>query len=201
MEVIHEKAIENQVLVKEVMSSPVISVNVDACIPLVASLMDHYPIGCVLITNEEGEPVGIITQKDLVVRVLTKIPDESFVIRILGGDERASMLTAGDVMTSPVVVITPEKNLVETARKMRQHDIRRLGVVSKGKIVGIVSERDILSVTPAMIEILREEKRIAGILPKDYLGQVMVAGLCEECDNWSTNLTESNGLYLCEECV
>ena len=84
---------------------------------------------------------------------------------------------------------------------MRQNNIRRLGVVFEGNIVGIISESDILSVTPAIIEILREEKRIAGILPKDYLGQVVIAGLCEECENWSNNLKESNGLYICEDCV
>lgn len=90
MNVIHETENEEHVLVKDVMTSPVISVNENECIPLVASLMDHYPIECVMITNEEGEPVGIITEKELVVRVLTKITDESFVLRLLGGDARAS---------------------------------------------------------------------------------------------------------------
>lgn len=197
----HEIEIEDQVLVKDVMASPVISVNENACIPLVASLMGNYSIGCVMITNEEGGPVGIVTEKDLVVRVLTKTTDEGFVIRLWGGDARASRLTVGEVMTSSVVVITPDTNLVEAARKMRQHNIRRLGVVSKGKIVGIISERDILSVTSEIIEILREKKRIAGIIPADYLGQIVIAGYCEECDNWFNDLNESNGIFLCEECV
>ncbi len=198
---VHETEIENMVLVKDIMTRPVISVEENECIPLVARLMKYYKIGCVVVTNKEKEPLGIITEKDLVIRVLTKVTDEGFVIRILRGDTQNSWLNAGEVMTSPVVVISPENNLIEAARKMRRHNIRRLVVVSDGRIIGIITNRDILNVTPEIIEILREEKKIAEVFPEDYSGQTEIAGYCEECGNWFINLNESNGGFLCEECA
>lgn len=196
-----ETTTEEQLLVKDVMTTPLITVKENTCIPMIAQLMKHCKIGSVVVTSEKGKPLGIITERDLVVRILTKITDKGLVKRVLGGDAHIGKLTAGEVMTSPLVVITPDKTLVEAARKMRRHDIRRLGVTSKGKLIGIISNKDILTVTPELIEILRERKKIAEVATADFSEHLAIAGYCERCGNWSNNLKESNGNFLCEECV
>ncbi|MFQ5821755.1 MAG: cyclic nucleotide-binding/CBS domain-containing protein [Candidatus Heimdallarchaeota archaeon] len=197
----YEIITEEQIRVKDVLTSPVITVKDYACIPLVAQLMDHYKIGSVVVTNKQGEPLGLITEKNLVVRILTKISDDELVKRISKTDPPISRLTAEEVMTSPLIVITPDITLVEATRTMRRYNIHRLGVVSNGKLVGIISNKDILAVTPALIDILRDKKKITDIPPLDLSAQLAVTGYCEECGNWSGNLIGLNGSFLCEDCV
>jgi CBS domain-containing protein len=197
----YETGTEGQILVKDVMTSPLITVKENTCIPMVAQLMEHHKIGSLVVTSEQGETLGIITEKDLVVRILTKITDKGLVERVLGEGAHISRLTAGEVMTSPLVVITPDKTLVEAARRMRRHNIRRLGVTSKGKLIGMISNKDILAVTPELVEILREKKKIAEVTLADFSEHSAVAGYCEQCGAWSSRLKESNGNFLCEECT
>ena len=192
---------DEQISIKEVMTSPVITVKANACIPLIAQFMDHYSIGSVIVTSNQGKSVGIITQRDLVVRILTRISDTKLVKRILGNDPSHNMLTAGDVMSSPLAFITPDKTLVEATRIMRHQNIRRLVVVFNDKLVGIISNKDILSVTPDLIEVLREQKNIAEAPLIDFPDQLAVTGYCEQCGNWSRRLTGSNGNLLCEACI
>ena len=192
---------DTQISVKEVMTRQVITVKANACIPLIAKLMDHYKIGSVVVSSNLGNAVGIITEKDLVVRILAKISDYQLVKQILGTDPSLNMLTAAEVMTSPLVFITPDKTLVEATRMMRRQNIRRLGVISNGKLIGIISNRDILVITPDLIEILQEKKKITEGTFIDYPDQFAITGYCEQCENWSKNLTGSNGILLCESCL
>jgi CBS domain-containing protein len=189
-----------QIFVKDVMTSPFIAVREDSCIPLVARLMEDY-YGSVVVSDKQGNPLGIITERDLVTRVLAKITDKGLLDRVLGVSAHIGMLTAGEVMSSPLIVITPDETLVEAARKMRRHNIRRLGVVSNGKLEGIVSSKDMLAVTPELIEILQEEKKITEIFPDDFPEHLAIPGYCEQCGNWSSALKDSNGNFLCEECT
>ena len=193
--------VENRILVKDVMTSPLITVKEDAGIPVVAELMEHYKIGCVVVIGKEGKPLGIITEKGLVVRVLKRIADKRFVKRVLGEGDQIDKLTAKEVMTAPLFVISPNKTLNEAVRKMRRHNIRRLVVVSKGKSIGIITNKDILSVTPELIQVLREKQKIAEVASAGFSEHLAITGYCERCGNWSSRLKESNGNFLCEECI
>jgi len=192
---------EEQIFVKDALTSPVITVKENSCIPLVARLMEHYQIGSIVVLARDGNPLGIITERDLVVRILVKLSDGQFVRQVVENNPHTIMLTARDVMSSPLITITPDITLVEAARLMRHQNIRRLGVLSNGQLIGIISNKDILSITPDLIEILREKKKMVNDTFVDALTQSGVTGYCENCGNWSNNLTGSNGLLLCEECL
>lgn len=196
----HGNDAESEILVKDVMSSPLITVKVNTCIPMIAKIMEHYNIGCVVVTGEEGEPLGIITERDLVMRILTKITDRGFMEQILGEDANVDQLTAGKVMSSPLVTISPDETLVEAARRMRRHNVRRLVVTNKGKSIGIITNKDILAIAPELIEVLLEKLKIAETAPEDLSEHLAIAGYCEQCGNWSISLKESDGNLLCEEC-
>ncbi len=192
---------EKQILAQDVMTSPPIAVKEDTCLPMVALLMKENQIGSVVVTDREEMPLGIVTRKDLVTRILAKITDKGLIKRILGEDANIAKLTAGEIMTSPLLVITPKLDLMKVARKMRRHCIRRLGVTSKGKLVGIISSKDILAVVPGLIEILQEKKKIQGVSQMDGSEDFRTAGYCEQCDNWSDGLIAHDGSFLCEECT
>jgi len=183
-----EIGLRTRMVVKDVMSSPVITVDEDATVNKAAQLMADSHIGCIVVTSKEGKPMGIITESDFVTRVLAK-------------NIQPSKLTAKEVMTSPLITIDPDETLSETARRMSQLNVRRLGVTYKGNLVGIISSKDILAITPELLEIIQEKARIErGTAVEEGSESAPLAGYCEQCGSWSDDLTEFEGNFLCEEC-
>jgi CBS domain-containing protein len=184
-----EIGLRTRMLVKDVMTSPVVTVNEDATSNKIAKLMDENKLGCVIITNKAKKPVGIITERDLVKRVLSKnvVPDT---------------IKAEEIMTSPLVTIEPEATISEAARRMSRLDIRRLGVVYKGNLVGVISSRDILGIMPELIEIIQERTRIerAEGAETAETEEAPLSGYCDRCGVFSEDLKDVNGQNLCEDC-
>lgn len=174
-------------LVKDVMSSPVITVDGDATVKEVAKLMEAQRLGCIIVTDRDNRPIGIITERDLVGRVLAK-------------NKPPSKLTAKSVMTTPLVTIGPGETLANAARQMSRLNLRRLGVFYKGDLVGIISSKDVLAVTPELIDTIQEKARIEGGNSEDLLESPPSAGHCDRCSQWSSRLKEVEGEFLCEEC-
>jgi signal-transduction protein with cAMP-binding, CBS, and nucleotidyltransferase domain len=104
-------------------------------------------------------------------------------------------------MTSPLVTIDPDETLSEAARRMSQLNVRRLGVMYKGDLAGIISSKDILAVTPELLEIIQEKARIErGTTVEEGSESTPSAGYCERCGSWCDDLTEVEGNLLCEDC-
>lgn len=179
--------VRERMLIKDVMSSPVITVDEKATVNEVARLMEQHKLGCIIVTGKDEKPLGIITERDLVERVLAK-------------NSKPSKMTAKEVMTSPLITIDPEETISEAARRMSRLNIRRLGVVYRGQLVGIVSSKDILAITPELIEIIQEKAKIEGAATEEIPEQPPLAGYCDQCGRWSDILKEVEGNFLCEEC-
>ncbi|KPV62659.1 MAG: Inosine-5'-monophosphate dehydrogenase [Candidatus Bathyarchaeota archaeon BA1] len=183
-----EMGIRARMLVKDVMHSPVITIDEDEPVNKAAQLMDQHNLGCIIVISKQGKPLGIITERDLVTRVLAK-------------NTRPSKLTAKEVMTSPLITVDPDETLSEAARRMSRLNIRRLGVMYKRNLVGIISSRDILAITPELIEIIQERARIEReIVVGEAPESPPLAGYCDQCGLWSDALREIEGSFLCEEC-
>ena len=178
-----------KMLVKDVMSSPAITVEENAPANRVAELMDKHEVGCIIVTTKEEKPIGVITERDLVLRVLAK-------------NAKPDTLKAYEVMTSPLITIEPDATITETARRMSRLNIRRLGVVYKGRLVGIISSKDVLGVMPELLEIIQEKAMIEGenMAEEEHEEGAPLAGYCDHCGVWSDTLTEVNGEYHCEDC-
>jgi len=184
-----ELGIRPRMLVKDVMTSPVITISEEGIVHEAAKLMDKNDVGCIVVTDKKGKPVGIITERDLITRVLAK-------------NLLASKAMAKKVMTSPLLTIDPDIQLVEAARKMSRLNVRRLGVIYKGSLVGLVSSKDILAVTPELLETIQERAKIdkePG--PEEEAPEPRpLTGYCDHCGRWSDALKEVEGQLLCEEC-
>jgi CBS domain-containing protein len=175
--------IRARVLVADVMSKNPITLLENATAKQVASAMSGNDIGSVIIIKE-GRPVGIITERDLVERLLAR-----------GLNPETTL--AKSIMSSPLSVIDPKAEVMEAARKMAKLKVRRLVVVSRGDMVGILTSRDILSTAPELVEVLTEAGR--NRLLSSRKGEVL-AGYCDSCEEWSDTIKEANGQFLCEEC-
>lgn len=183
-----EMGIRARMLVKDIMSSPVITIDEDAPVNKAAQLMDKNKLGCIIVTSKNGKPLGIITERDLVTRVLAK-------------NARPSKLTVKEVMTSPLITVDPDETLSEAARRMSRLSIRRLGVMYKGNLVGLISSKDILAITPELIEIIQEKARIeGGTAVEEAPWHPPLAGYCDQCGQWADDLQEVEGRFLCEDC-
>jgi signal-transduction protein with cAMP-binding, CBS, and nucleotidyltransferase domain len=183
-----EIGLRSKMLVRDVMSSPVITIQETAAANIVANLMDKEELGCIIVTNKEGKPLGIITERDLVVRVLAK-------------NAKPDSLKASDVMTSPLITIEPDMTISDAARRMSHLNIRRLGVIYKGQITGLLSSKDILGVMPELIEIIQERAKIekeSGAPEEEE--PAPLAGYCDRCGVWSDDLKQNNGELHCEDC-
>jgi len=183
-----EIGIRERMLVKDIMSSPVVTIDENETVEKAAQLMDKNEVGCVIVISKQGKPLGIITERDMVVRILAK-------------NTQPSKITAKEAMSSPLITIDPDVTLSEAARRMSRLNIRRLGVIYKGNIVGLVSSKDILAVTPELLEIIQERASIERgktiEVPPEH---APLAGYCDNCGRWSDTLEESEGRFICEDC-
>ena len=182
-----EIGLRPRMLVKDAMSSPVFTVDEKLTIDKAAKLMDQHDLGCVIVTGKDGKPIGIITEKDMVSRAVAP-------------NVLPSKLTAKKVMSTPLMTIGSEVTLSEAARTMSRLNIRRLGVMYKGNLVGIISAKDILGVTPELIETIQEKARLENATREEESEFAPLAGYCDRCGAWSDSLKEVEGEFLCEDC-
>jgi CBS domain-containing protein len=184
-----EIGLRSRLLVRDVMTSPAGTVLESATANKVAALMDKNAFGCIIVTTKDGKPIGIITERDLVVRVLAK-------------NKKPGTVKAKKVMTAPVMTVEPDVTISEAARRMSRLNIRRLAVMYKEKLVGIVSSKDILGVMPELLETIQEKALIEGenMAEEAEKDTAPLAGYCDHCGVWSTDLKEIDGQFYCEDC-
>ena len=168
------------------MSRPPVTARETDNVITVSRLMVKYNIGCVIITDKAGKPTGIITERDIVQRVAAKniLPSEVKVV---------------DTMSKPVVSISPGTLINEAAKLMNSSKIRRLAVIDSGKLVGILTMKDILEVTPALIDLILEKSRIMEL--ESPRSRSRLAGYCDECEAWSDHLMQKEGVFVCQDCA
>lgn len=119
--------------VKKVMARNIVTVDKQATVMDVASLMTSKNVGCILVIDKEkNEYIGIITERDVVRKVVAK------------GVDANSYMVKG-VMSSPLVTIESSKTIFEAGDLMDQKKVRHLAVTEGGDLVGVVSIRDLIN--------------------------------------------------------
>jgi len=113
--------------VKDVMTKTVITVEANKTVTEAAALMAENDVGN-LIVMDNNTPIGIVTERDFVRRVLAK--------------EKNPKTKISEVMSTPLRVIDPDAPLKEAARRMMRKRIRRLAVIKDNKLVGIITATD-----------------------------------------------------------
>jgi signal-transduction protein with cAMP-binding, CBS, and nucleotidyltransferase domain len=164
------------------MSTKPITVDPTTPIRQIAEIMAKKNIGSIIVTENE-KPIGVVTERDIVTRVIAK-----------GLDPEKT--TVREIMSQPLITVTPDTDLSEAMRMMSRLKIRRLVVINNGKLVGMVTETDILSVAPELIDLLYETSRVVAPV---YAVETF-SGYCDMCNRWTENLIEVDGMFLCEEC-
>lgn len=113
--------------VKDLMTKGIITIDTHKTVLDAAMLMSEKMIGCLVVTDGEV-PVGIVTERDFVRRVVAK--NLSLDIKI------------SEIMSKPLITIDPDSSLREAARLMLKNKIRRLPVAKENKLIGIIVASD-----------------------------------------------------------
>jgi CBS domain-containing protein len=129
---------QRELKVRDVMSHPIITVDEDALVTEIVKNMAELEIGSVVITAE-GKPTGIVTERDVALKVLLK-------------NKRADEVRANEIMTSPLITVAPDTSLDEASEIAAEKRIKRLPVVENGVVIGLVSLRNILAQKPEYVK-------------------------------------------------
>lgn len=147
--------------VGEVMTRAVVSAYPDAPFKEIARVMIERGITALPVIDEDHYVIGVVSESDLLAReALVSRPKSLWPGRRRKGRARARLAgdTAGELMTTPPVTVRPEATIVHAARLLDQHRIKRLPVIdAEGRLLGIVSRRDLLHVFTRTDEEIREE--------------------------------------------
>jgi CBS domain-containing protein len=127
--------------VNDVMTMEVITIDENATVKEAAEIMDKNEIGCVVAVRK-GKAIGIVTERDLLKRVIVEA-------------KNANKTKVAAVMSTPLEVVVSGTELEEAIRLMFEKKIKKLPVVDKGSIVGLISLTDIARCQPAIIKLLK----------------------------------------------
>ena len=116
--------------VKELMSSPVISIGAGESVEVAARTLAHYNIGVLPVCDQNGQICGLVTDRDLVTRCMA-------------ANRMPGKTTVREVMTGQVTSVQPDMEAGVAAHLMGRLQVRRLPVVENGKLCGMVSLGDI----------------------------------------------------------
>ncbi len=127
--------------VRNVMVDKVLTVEADASLTEAVKLMNKHEIGC-LVVMKNGAPVGIVTERD-------------FLKRVLAESEELKRIKVKEVMSRPLVTGDPDMELEEVARLMFQRKVKKLPLVENGTLVGLVTLTDLLRIQPQIIKMYK----------------------------------------------
>lgn len=155
--------------VKDVMTTYVVAVRKGASFKDMAATLSRFRVSAFPVVDENGTVIGVISATDLVAKEALGLAREALAEEHGGSAAastgltrpepyRADGLTAGNLMTHPAVTITPDESVENAARLMYNCKVKRLPVVDeRGRLVGIISRTDVLSVFDRADDEIRDE--------------------------------------------
>jgi CBS domain-containing protein len=135
--------------VKDVMTTHVVAVRLKATYKDMATRLREFRVSAFPVLDDDNKVVGVVSEADLLTKEALEYSTHGVAGGILHGRERAkaAAITAEDLMTRPPVTIGPDETVSRAARLMYSRKVKRLPVVDdRGRLVGIVSRADVLSV-------------------------------------------------------
>jgi CBS domain-containing protein len=167
--------------VKEIMTRDVVTSKKDITLLNASRKMIKFGVGSIIVI-EDHKALGIVTERDILIKVVAK-------------NKTPSKVKLEEIMSYPLITVTPTTSIREASEIMQKKNIRRLPVVENGDLAGIITDNDILSVSfdlGDMVGLLREHH-------STYIEEL--SGKCEKCGRLSDYLVELNGSRLCEDCA
>lgn len=181
-----------RILVADVMTRDPITISPNATLLECAKKMVKKRVGSLLIVYQK-KLVGFISEKDIIWALVKKSKEDLKEIKAL------------EIAPRKIATIKPFLNIKEAVSKMKKTKFERLPVIHEGKLVGIITAKDILEFYPELYSELdefdkvREETEKLKRIKKAKSREFMHEGICEECGNQDI-LFRVHGMLICESC-
>jgi CBS domain-containing protein len=171
---------ETRVSLKEVMKRNPTMISIEATVAKAAKVMCQEEVGsCIVI--QRNLPIGIVTEEDINCKVVAK-------------DLKPSHVHVNEIMSTPLITVSADKTVGDAAHMMVKHKVRRLPVVDEDrKVIGIVTVRDLLTVSNELNELLTD---LIEINREEHVEM----GMCNRCSQMSDDLKRVDNTMLCARC-
>jgi CBS domain-containing protein len=183
----------NRVLVSDIMTRQIASVDPDTNLLECAKRMVRKRIGSLLLMKDKTLK-GFISTQDILWAIVKK------------SKEDLSKIKASDISPRKIVTIKPDATVEEAVQKIKRYKFHRLPVVKNGEVIGLVTLRDILNFYPELnvhlkeVESIKEETDKMKRLEDAKERIVFRDGICEECGSRDA-LYRINGTLVCASCM
>lgn len=149
-----------------------------------AIMMRNKDVGS-LVVKEKDSLKGYITEQGLVHKIIARglNPEKT---------------TVSEIMIKDVITIQPNADIYEALMMIKDEDVRQLPVVYKGKLVGLLTVKDILKIQPQLFELVVDKIS----LREENLKPIATAeGTCDHCGQYTKKLYEKEAEFLCQKCL
>jgi CBS domain-containing protein len=139
-----------------------------------------------LVVTRGNLAVGLVTDSDLIKKIIAK-------------NKTPSSVKIKSIMSSPLVTISPEEDVMKAATIMKKNKIKRLVVVKGDEILGVIELSDVARASPEMMDLLEFKIKMRDNIPE--IVEEKTSGICDSCGNYSTHLKKLvDGRWVCESC-
>lgn len=171
--------------IKEAMRYNPITIGIEATVAKAAEKMCRNEVGsCIVLQN--NLPKGIVTEVDINCKFVAM-------------DKKPSEVRVSEIMSTPLITIDVDKTVGDATHMMVNNKVRRLPVVEGDRVVGLVTVRDILSISNEMNEIMSELIKVNNNYEKS-VDDDSSTGMCDSCGSMSDDLELYDGRMLCSRC-
>ena len=180
---------EARMPVRDIMTRDVASVDIKSDVQTLAIEMLRHDVGSIIITDNE-RPVGIVTERDIVKKIVSR-------------NLQPADVSIRELMTTPLITVSTIDDVTDAMYRMVKMKIRRLPVVENARLVGIITDTDLIAASAEMgiiFEDLINMHRARFVSPEAPSSQSLRQGICERCGIFKEDLVLVNGQLLCEDC-
>ena len=129
------------VRMRDIMVTKVVTTTNNSTLEEAVKLMNDHEIGCLIVT-ENKKAVGILTERDLLKRILAK-------------SENLKRIRVEEVMSTPLISVEPTVEIGDASKLMFEKNIKKMPIIGKGELLGLVTLTDILRIQPQLIKMYK----------------------------------------------
>ncbi len=177
---------ETRLAVRDVMTRTVVTAPPDMSAAEAGKKMVENRVGNIIIIKE-GRPVGIVTESDMVAKVISK-------------NVKPGSIKLEQLMSKLLITTKSSDDINDAVRMMAQKKIRRLPVIDGGELVGIITDADVIQASSEINQILDNLIQMNRENVLDRRDIIVTQGECEECEEFSEDLRQEEGRLKCPRC-
>jgi len=173
--------------VYDCMTTKPISIISDTSLEQCAKVMAKNHVGA-LVIRDNHKSIGLITEQDIVRKVVAK-------------DINPITKKVKDFMEKKLKTVSPNADIYDALIIMRDSNIRHLPVVDNGKMVGLLTLKDILKIEPSLFDLLVEKFELREETRKPINRIIEREAICQGCGAYVEDVVKVKGSLLCERCA